>query len=165
VVYGIKHTQPIYAWLAKPTRAEDIPLDNVRPHNMCVSPDGQIAFYEFRAGGNLGFSDDYEAFLKDFIAYIKEHRLERIIGLQLLQGPVTDMTEIAFSTCTIMLEESGTESESIPTGWRTTDDGVNSLTVYETHGVVDGVHRRFNAGAPGNIEEAIDCLRKLGVLK
>ncbi|TLD29467.1 hypothetical protein E2P81_ATG05761 [Venturia nashicola] len=165
VVYGTKHTHPIYAWLAKPTPTDIISLDETHPHNICVSPAGHITSYEFRAGKFNGFPDGLDRFLEEFISYIRVHKLESVLGLQLIQEAVRNMTEIAFSTCTVMFEESNTTTQSIPTGWCATDGGVKNLSVYETHREVDGVHRRFNEGTPGNIEEAIDCLRNLGVLE
>lgn len=164
-VYGEEYEHPLSAWMARPTPVKEISLDNIRPHNISVL-NGKPGPYEFRAGKWDG-SQVAAQFWDEFIKYVQGNGLESVIGLQVRHGPLRQGTEVAFSTCTVMLDPKHTilHPLSIPTGWSVDSDGTTSLTVYETHTIIDGEHRRVNAGAPGNIWEAQDCLMNLRVLR
>lgn len=164
MIYGMNHKDTISMWLTRPVLVADVPLQEVRGYNFCLLQDGNVAPYEFRRRETTVDVDPH--FLEEFSDYVKENRLENILGLQVKAEHMEEMTEIVFTTWNVMLERKhvANRCEWIPTGW-TADEGIHSMTAHETHALIDGKHHPVNKGAPRTIWEVESSMRNLDFLK
>lgn len=167
VMYGKKLSTMRGCW-TKPTRFEDIDLNNIHGHIYRLSPEGNFEPYEYREGApNL--QDVDPAFFQEFAIYLKLQGIENLLGLQHLGDNGSSQM------CEFVMLENGTvmlDTEHIrdwvsyrTTGYIADNNGNTDLKGNEQHAATTkGPHKVFIDGKLRNEEELINNLKLKNIL-
>ncbi|PPJ52943.1 hypothetical protein CBER1_11654 [Cercospora berteroae] len=172
VLLGSTFNNPSIRW-AKTVAIDSLDTSTVHGHVFVVTDNGLLP-YELEDGALPDLSSVDEGFLSEFISYIIKHKLQSLLGLQVLGCGESPMIELILDQGTVMLESSqshGVQSTRI-TGWRfeSVDGRPRVCAANETHSkMTSGSHKVFNAGKPlpklENVEDLKNALLDVGVLK
>lgn len=163
-VLGTRCTNPITAWVAKPTPYEEIDKEKIRPHNLAVIDD-VVRPYEFRTGEwNSGHINS--VFWKEAAEYIMGQNLSNVLGLQILQDQSAYEGEIVFLNCTVMLPLGNVDSLlGLTTGWAATHEGTglsnNEIHHYDKE---KNKHDPINRGSLNSIADLLGILPQMGLI-
>lgn len=169
----VGHLEPLQEWDYRWTRSvsnEALDPSNIHGHIFQVTPDGLQA-YEYQVGPMPDMSQVDDAFFSEFSSYLLKHRLESIVGLEVLIPQYKDqrVAELILSghqTLMVDLALLSKGDSSTITAWISNRES-NELTVGEVHVTErDGTHKTFNAGAPWpDLESIVNELQQAGIIK
>ena len=175
VMLGSMFRDDSSVYWTRPSFYKDVLAKDVHGHIYKVTADNHLLAYEYREGtppDNVATIDP--AFFHEFIKYLLSHKLEGILGLQILEYGLdtqSQMREFVFAEQgTVMLREEDATNAYISrvTGWsgERSADGTVSMKGIETHASKPGgPHQRFS---DGKLLKDIDALRSLlkdGIIK
>ena len=155
----------------KPTAFSDVNLKEIHGHIFMLVDDDKLVAYEYRDGAPIDISAVNSSFFLDFIKYLKLHRLNKLLGLQSLNGmPAINMNEFVIGhTGTVMLADEMINKSGVYryTGWSIEEkDGQSPFVVRDAHAkTTKGTHRVFVSKNPEDIEELRNILVNEDILK
>ncbi|KAH6977735.1 hypothetical protein EDB80DRAFT_738497 [Ilyonectria destructans] len=156
--------QPFCRW-ARTVPKTDVDFSKVHGHIFVYNDDG-LHPYEYQRGmppdgiGRVG-----AAFFSAFIDYLRENKLESLLGLETLYPEFKNrvLSEIVMDGQTSMwdLNVLKKHKPSTTTGWSFSGES-RECTAGETHAVLDdGSHQKYNEGSPHpKLESLLDLCRK-----
>ncbi|KAM3518328.1 hypothetical protein MY4038_010124 [Beauveria bassiana] len=83
VMHGTPMTNIRGCW-SRPTAISNLDVSNIHGHIFAISPNGHFQAYEYRNGAPPNIEVHDEAFIAALCNYLREHQLESLIGLQVL---------------------------------------------------------------------------------
>lgn len=129
----------------KPTNVDDADLTKLRGHIFYVV-NGALIPYELREGSFVNIKNVNQAFFNEFAEYIKSHRLENVLGLQVCSegfgGVEFELEDSNGLVTTIMFPRSEANYGKIiqTTGWYF---GMSPMDEEKHAETISGVHKVF----------------------
>ncbi|KAJ2897097.1 hypothetical protein MKZ38_004976 [Zalerion maritima] len=173
VMHGTAMTRLRGCW-TRPTDISGLDVGNIHGHIFALSPNGQFQAYEYRQEGPPPMSPNDNAFVAALKAYLQNHGLGSLIGLQVLNEDKDKQLQefvLGDNNGAVMLDAEDTRiTESCRvTGYvviKTEESGVTELKGNETHTpTIRQTHQVFTDGKPLPDEKSLmDALRADGVI-
>lgn len=174
-MYGTSFERGISGWLTRSVHVDEIPANNVHGHIFALSADDKLLAYEYREGvPPQSLAGIPAGFFRDLISYLRDNRLESVLGLEILQhspDSLPDILEYVIDDqATIMIEKNDIIAPRIYcyTGW-TFDraaDGIVSCKGNVAHGSSDRGHIVYTDGkALREIDEFMTLLANEAIIR
>lgn len=133
----------------KPTSISGVDLHNIHGHIFVLKDEQHFVAYEYREGAK-DLSGAKIEFFADFVGYLLKHKLENLLGLQVLDGHDSMVEFVLDNGGTVMLKEKDAKFSRAyrTTGWRFSSDGTISHSGDTHAGTVRGTHQVFTGSKP-----------------
>ncbi|KAL2258874.1 hypothetical protein VTK26DRAFT_7638 [Humicola hyalothermophila] len=170
VLLGVNYEAPHCRW-AKATAFQAIDLSNVHGH-VFVLTDYGFHPYEYQAGPIPDLSQVDDTFLVELAGYLSKHKLEKLVGLQIIDPHPSDILELVLPQGTVMLDVSNVNGYVLTrqTGWKfEVENGeLRACQANEMHAQTRTGHEVYNKGDPyprlENLQDLKHVLAEAGIL-
>ena len=171
IMHGKAMTSLRGCW-TRPTEISSLAINDIHGHIFALSSNGEFQAYEYRQGPPPTMRSNEDAFVIALKAYLREHGLENLIGLQVLNGYKDKLQEFVLgdNNGAIMLDAKDTKvTQSYRvTGYavETDESGFTELKGGESHApTVKETHQVFTDGKTLPDERSLmNALRADGVI-
>lgn len=175
VMFGKALNNPhVHGIWTRPTNIRELNLNDIHGHIFALNPSGQFMACESREGPPPPMNPNDDAFVAQFRAFLQDHSLSDLIGLQVLAGHgAKKMQEFDLSGSgpegVVMLDAEDTEIDEVyrVTGWsaETAEPGGSELKGNDVHAALkNGNHKIFQDSKLMDENNLIDLLKRQGIL-
>lgn len=166
-MYGEDLTSVRGCW-TRPTRIEDLNINEIHGHIFRLTPEGKFQAYEYREGF-CAIPDVDFAFFQEFADYLLVNQLTDLLGLQVLSRNVSPLM------CEFVMQNDGTvmlDARDVKgwvpyrtTGYMANEAGVTELKGNEQHAATTkGPHKVFYDGKLEDEKHLLDVLKREDII-